>query len=136
MTNNSDMFRNTGRPDPSPAAPPSGEATVSVRPAQFAALRGGDASAAPPRNLGLLMDISLNVVAELGRTRMKIRDVLGLTPGSIIELDKVAGEPINVMVNGALIARGEVVVVDEQFGIRILEIVASPGDLDLMGQQR
>ena len=65
----------------------------------------------------------MGVTAELGRRRMTVRDLLALTPGSVIELDRAAGSPIDVLVNGTLIARGEVVVIDEEFGIRISEIV-------------
>jgi flagellar motor switch protein FliN/FliY len=65
----------------------------------------------------------LSVVAELGRTRMTVADLLSLTPGSVVELDRAAGSPIDLLVNGTLIARGEVVVVDEEFGLRISEIV-------------
>lgn len=74
-------------------------------------------------NMGLLMDVSLQVTVELGRTRKLIKDVLELSPGSIIELDKLAGEPVDVYINTKLIAKGEVVVIDENFGVRITEIV-------------
>ena len=67
----------------------------------------------------------MGVTAELGRRRMTVRDLLALTPGSVIELDRAAGSPVDVLVNGTLIARGEVVVIDEEFGIRIAEIVAA-----------
>jgi flagellar motor switch protein FliN/FliY len=74
--------------------------------------------------LTLLQDVEMGVTAELGRRRMTIRELLGLTPGAVIELDRAAGSPVDVLVNGTLIARGEVVVIDEEFGIRISEIVA------------
>jgi flagellar motor switch protein FliN/FliY len=80
-------------------------------------LRGG---------LDMLHDVEMEVSAELGRTRMAVRELLSLTPGAIVELDRAAGSPADLLVNGRLIARGEVVVVDENFGIRITEIVA-PG---------
>jgi flagellar motor switch protein FliN/FliY len=73
--------------------------------------------------LELLNDVEMGVTAELGRRRMTVRDLLALTPGSIIELDRAAGSPVDVLVNGTVIARGEVVVIDEEFGIRISEIV-------------
>ena len=76
--------------------------------------------------LDMLHDVEMEVSAELGRTRMSVRELLSLTPGAIIELDRAAGSPADLLVNGRLIARGEVVVVDENFGIRITEIVA-PG---------
>jgi flagellar motor switch protein FliN/FliY len=72
----------------------------------------------------LLHDVEMGVTAELGRRRMSVRDLLSLTPGAVIELDRAAGSPVDVLVNGTLIARGEVVVIDEEFGIRISEIVA------------
>jgi flagellar motor switch protein FliN len=74
-------------------------------------------------NLPLLLDIPLEVVVELGRTKKKISEVLELTSGSIVELDKMAGEPVDVYVNNKLVAKGEVVVIDEHFGVRIKEII-------------
>jgi flagellar motor switch protein FliN/FliY len=74
--------------------------------------------------LDMLHDVEMEVSAELGRTRMSVRELLSLTPGAIVELDRAAGSPADLLVNGRLIARGEVVVVDENFGIRITEIVA------------
>jgi flagellar motor switch protein FliN len=74
-------------------------------------------------NLPLLLDIPLEVVVELGRTKKKISEVLELTGGSIVELDKMSGEPVDIYVNNKLIAKGEVVVIDEHFGVRIKEII-------------
>jgi flagellar motor switch protein FliN len=74
-------------------------------------------------NMPLLMDIPLEVVVELGRTKKKISEVLELTSGSIVELDKMAGEFVDVYVNNKLVARGEVVVIEEHFGVRIKEII-------------
>jgi flagellar motor switch protein FliN/FliY len=76
--------------------------------------------------LDMIHDVEMEVSAELGRTRMSVRELLSLSPGAIVELDRAAGSPADLLVNGRLIARGEVVVVDENFGIRITEIV-SPG---------
>lgn len=76
-----------------------------------------------PRSLNLLRNVEMNVTAELGRTRLTVSELLSLTPGSVVELDRAAGTPIDVMVNGTLIAKGEVVVIDEEFGVRISEIV-------------
>jgi len=84
------------------------------------------AGAVPRGGLDMLHDVEMEVSAELGRTRMSVRELLSLTPGAIIELDRAAGSPADLLVNGRLIARGEVVVVDENFGIRITEIV-TPG---------
>ena len=78
--------------------------------------------------LELLHDVEMEVTAELGRTRMSVRELLSLAPGTVIELDRLAGGPADLLVNGRLIARGEVVVIDENFGIRITEIVPSPTD--------
>lgn len=79
---------------------------------------------APTRRLDLLLDVPLEVTVELGRARMTIQDLLGLGPGSVIELDKVAGESLDILVNGRLVARGEAVVVNEKFGARITDIVS------------
>ncbi len=76
------------------------------------------------RGVDLILDISLDVTVELGRVRMLIKDVLELATGSIIELDRVAGEPVDVLVNGRLIAKGEVVVIEDNFGIRLTEIIS------------
>lgn len=81
-------------------------------------------------NIGLLLDISMQLTVELGRTKMQIKKILGLGEGSIIELDKLAGEPVDLLVNGKLIAQGEVVVIDENFGVRITEIVGPHERLD------
>ncbi|MGC1513688.1 MAG: flagellar motor switch protein FliN [Acidimicrobiales bacterium] len=80
------------------------------------------------RSLELLSEVEMGVTAELGRTRLLVKDILALTPGSVIELDRAAGSPIDVLVNGTLIARGEVVVIDEEFGIRISEIIGYEAD--------
>ncbi|MGY6499363.1 MAG: flagellar motor switch protein FliN [Acidimicrobiales bacterium] len=79
--------------------------------------------AAAARSLHLLRDVEMSVTAELGRTKMTVSDLLSLTPGSVVELDRAAGTPIDLLVNGTLIARGEVVVIDEEFGVRISEII-------------
>ncbi len=75
--------------------------------------------------LGRVRDIPLEVTVELGRTRLLIRDILDLTPGSIIELDKIAGEPVDLFANGMLVARGEVIVIDDNFGVRVTEIITA-----------
>ncbi|MEV0569185.1 flagellar motor switch protein FliN [Dactylosporangium sp. NPDC050588] len=80
-----------------------------------------------PPAFDLLHDVEMEVTAELGRTRMSVRELLSLAPGAVIELDRAAGGPADLLVNGRLIARGEVVVIDENFGIRITEIVG-PSD--------
>ncbi|MDC7125698.1 MAG: flagellar motor switch phosphatase FliY [Spirochaetales bacterium] len=84
-------------------------------------------AAAEQGNIGLLMDVSMEMTVELGRTRKLIKEILGMGEGTIIELDKLAGEPVDILVNHKLIAKGEVVVIDENFGVRVTEIV-SPMD--------
>ena len=79
------------------------------------------------RNLDLLMNVSLAVTAELGRCTMRVSDVLKIGKGSIVELDRLAGGPIDVLVNDRLVARGEVVAVDDRFGVRVTEVVARKG---------
>lgn len=76
------------------------------------------------RDIDFLLDIPLEVCVELGRSRMQIKDLLQLGQGSVVELEKLAGEPMEVIVNGRLIARGEVVVVNEKFGVRLTDIVS------------
>jgi flagellar motor switch protein FliN/FliY len=95
-------------------------------PAGFAPLTPGPRGAPVVRGgMEMLHDVEMEVTAELGRTRMSVRDLLSLAPGAVIELDRLAGGPADLLVNGRLIARGEVVVIDENFGIRITEIVTS-----------
>ena len=74
-------------------------------------------------DMGLVLDIGVELTVELGRTRMPIRDVLALGPGALLALDTLAGEPVNLRVNGTLIARGDVVVVDGNYGVRVIELV-------------
>ena len=81
-------------------------------------------TAAQSRRIELLLDVPLELSVELGRTRMSIQELLSLGPGSVIELDKVAGEPLDILVNNRLVARGEAVVVNDKFGIRITDIVS------------
>lgn len=97
-----------------------------VQPVQFANLQEVPNSSAP-QNIGLIMDVPLDVSVELGKTRKTIREILELHQGAIIQLDKMAGEPVDLLVNGKLIAKGEVVVIDENYGIRITAII-SPSD--------
>ena len=95
---------------------------VSVQPVQFQAFDDG-LSASEKKNISLIMDLPLQVTVELGRTQKLIRDILEFGSGSIIELDKLAGEPVDILVNGKAIAKGEVVVIDESFGVRITDII-------------
>ncbi|MGX8176245.1 flagellar motor switch phosphatase FliY [Exiguobacterium artemiae] len=111
------------QPEPRYEAPPAPKKEpVGVSPVQFGQFSDVQQEG-PPGNIGMLYDVPLNVTVELGRTRRSVRDILELTQGSIIELDKLAGEPVDVFVNNTLIATGEVVVIEENFGVRITEIV-------------
>ncbi|MNW30505.1 Flagellar motor switch protein FliN [compost metagenome] len=98
--------------------------SVNVQPVQFANLGTPTFGLPDENNLNLLMDIPLKVTVELGRTQKQIKDILELSQGSIIELDKLAGEPVDILVNNKLIAKGEVVVIDENFGVRVTDIVS------------
>jgi len=95
-----------------------------IQPAEFANFEGGSEQSEQSRNLDILMDIPLDVTVQLGKTRRSIRDILNFTQGSIIELDKLAGEPVDILVNQRLVAKGEVVVIDENFGVRVTDIVS------------
>ncbi len=96
---------------------------VNIQPAQFQTLSNDYVGAAGNQNIGLIMDVPLEVTVELGRTTKSISEILDFAPGTIIELDRIAGEPIDVLVNGKFVARGEVVVIEESFGIRVTEII-------------
>ncbi|MDY3770325.1 MAG: flagellar motor switch phosphatase FliY [Lachnospiraceae bacterium] len=97
---------------------------ANVQPAQFQAFNTQmPQQMASQENIGLIMDVPLEVTVELGRTKKSIAEILDFTPGTIIELDKIAGEPIDVLVNGKFVAKGEVVVIEENFGIRVTEII-------------
>ena len=95
---------------------------------EFQTLAAPAFGSAVSRSLDLLHDVEMAVTVELGRTRMTVREILCLAPGTVVELDRAAGAPVDVVVNGTLIARGEVVVIDEEFGIRVTEIVSGPED--------
>ncbi len=117
-------------PGPAPTAPPpmptmqaAPQQPVNVSAAQFSPFAGSYAMANAPENIDLIMDVPLEVTVELGRTHKSIHDILDFAPGTIIELNKIAGEPIDVLVNGKYVAKGEVVVIEESFGIRITEIM-------------
>lgn len=96
---------------------------MNVQPAQFQNFSNAYSGMQSNENIGLIMDVPLEVTVELGRTRKSISEILDFAPGTIIELDKIAGEPIDVLVNGKFVAKGEVVVIEESFGIRVTEII-------------
>lgn len=92
--------------------------------AQFGDLGADGAGAGGEVSLDLILDVGVTIALEVGRTRITVRELLQLTQGSILELDRLAGEPLDVLVNGVRVARGEVVVVNEKFGIRLIEVVS------------
>ncbi|MEW4262775.1 MULTISPECIES: flagellar motor switch phosphatase FliY [Priestia] len=100
---------------------------VEVQPASFSEFEHVSSPQGDSRNLDMLLDIPLQVTVELGRTRRTVQEILALSSGSIIELDKLAGEPVDILINSKLIAKGEVVVIDENFGVRVTDII-SPRD--------
>jgi len=139
-------------PTPTPTPSPAPDATPSAAQAADAALNAAQAAvqsladnttpqpldlpkfgevpaAAPlPQGMDLLSDVNLQVKIELGRTRMLVEDVLRLNAGSVVELDKLAGDPVDIFVNDRPVARGEVLVLNDNFCVRINEILAAPGD--------
>ncbi|HBA68370.1 MAG TPA: flagellar motor switch phosphatase FliY [Lachnospiraceae bacterium] len=96
---------------------------MNIQPAQFQNFSADYSGIQSNENIGLIMDVPLEVTVELGRTSKSISEILDFAPGTIIELDKIAGEPIDVLVNGKFVAKGEVVVIEESFGIRVTEII-------------
>lgn len=99
--------------------------TAAVARAQFNDLGPKAAAAAGQEmNLNLILDVSVTLALEVGRARMSVRELLQLAPGAIVELDRLAGEPLDVLVNGVRVARGEVVVINEKFGIRLTDVVS------------
>jgi len=120
-------------PEPAVADPDAPTIRTSAAPkVQIPAQAGGVAPAriqvSDRGGLDLLRDVAMEVTVELGRTRMTVRELLSLSPGAVVELDRAAGSPADLLVNGTMIARGEIVVIDEDFGIRITEIVTSGAD--------
>lgn len=113
-------------PAPTPAPPRENAqkaySNVTAHPVQFAPLES-PAGNGSPSNLDLLLGVTLQVTVELGRTKMNIEEILRLGPGSVVELEKLAGEPVDVLINDKMIARGEVVVLDDRFGVRITDVL-------------
>ncbi|MDR0503140.1 MAG: flagellar motor switch protein FliN [Treponema sp.] len=106
---------------------------TNVQPVQFPNLMQPRLNPQESGNIGLIMDVSMEMTVELGRTRKLIKEILGMGEGTIIELDKLAGEPVDILVNHKLIAKGEVVVIDENFGVRVTEIVSPMERLNDLG---
>jgi len=93
--------------------------------AQFSDLGASATGAGQEVNLNIILDVAVTLALEVGRARMSVRELLQLAPGAIVELDRLAGEPLDVLVNGVRIARGEVVVVNDKFGIRLTDVVSA-----------
>ena len=106
--------------------------TSSPQPASFPAVQNTE-TAGSPKNIDFILDIPMSVAVYVGSTKMAIRDLLQLAQGSVIELDKLAGEPMEVLVNNKLVARGEVVVVNEKFGIRLTDVVSAAERVQQLG---
>ena len=102
-----------------------GSGIPNVQSLQYPMLQGNIAGSGEQGNIGLIMDVYMEMTVELGRTKKQIKDILGMGEGTIIELDKLAGEPVDILVNHKPIAKGEVVVIDENFGVRVTEILSS-----------
>ncbi len=116
MADNEVANSGVNAPTSAPAPPPT--------PASFPSLDGGGAASAP-KNIDFILDIPMQVTVQVGSTKMVIRELLQLGQGSVIELEKLAGEPMEVLVNNKLVARGEVVVVNEKFGIRLTDVISA-----------
>ena len=105
------------------------------QPAKFAPLAGDEGGGATSQNLNLILDVSTKVTVELGRTSMLIKDILNLNIGSVVEINKLAGEPVDILVNEKLIAKGEVVVINENFGVRVTEIAGAEQRIKKLGSE-
>ena len=120
--------------EPEVEAAAQAESTVTVQPVQFASFEDLDQVAGPQnQNLNILLDVKLQLTVELGRTELPIKKVLELTKGSIVTLNKAAGEPVELYANGKLIAYGEVVVIEDNFGLRITHITDPAKRLNSLG---
>ncbi|MGN0242169.1 MAG: flagellar motor switch phosphatase FliY [Candidatus Weimeria sp.] len=122
VNNGVSYMQNPGSMPPPPSQPVV-NSTVDVQGAQFTPFVSNITPQLANENIDLIMDVPLEVTVELGRTHKSIHDILEFAPGTIIELNKIAGEPVDVLVNGKYVAKGEVVVIEESFGVRITEIV-------------
>ena len=116
-------------PPPPPGAPPEGDAAPAddgqVSPASLETLAADPGKSAGVANLEAILDIPVSLSMEIGRTQISIKNLLQLNQGSVVALDRLAGEPMDVLVNGTLIAHGEVVVVNEKFGIRLTDVISA-----------
>ena len=117
------MENNISKPVEGAEIPFGSQAGAAVRRASFEDLDGGGNPTVSYNDIDLVMDVPVQVTVELGRAKMQIRNLLALTQGSVVELDIIAGEPLEVVVNGCLVAQGEVVIVNDRYGIRLTDIV-------------
>jgi len=119
------MSNDQDKPPDLPRVDSNSESDTSLRvePASFPPLTPAAQREMTLKDLEFLVDVDLEVAVELGRAQMSLREVLGLVPGVVIELDKLEGEPVDILVNGKLVGRGEVVVIEDMFGVRVTEIV-------------
>lgn len=121
------LAEQTAASQPTPAAPAASQV--------FQPLQEAAAAPAVPMEIERIMDIPVQLTAELGRTRITIKNLLQLSQGSVVELDGLAGQPLDVMINGYLIAQGEVVVVNDKYGIRLTDIVLPSERIQKLGRQ-
>lgn len=110
------------------------EKPIEVQQAAFQPLQAGLHAEALPKNIDLIMDVPLEISVVLGRTKLSIKEILNLGTGSLVELDRLAEEPVEILVNGKKVAYGEVVVVDENFGVRITSIVSNEEKIKSLGK--
>lgn len=142
MAPDNDDFNINNTPEPEAFEPETVEAkqtesTVTVQPVQFASFEDLDQVQGPQnQNLNILLDVKLQLTVELGRTELPIKKVLELTKGSIVTLNKAAGEPVELYANGKLIAYGEVVVIEDNFGLRITHITDPAKRLHSLGANK
>ncbi len=115
-----------------PAGNAAGASAPEAQPASFPAVEKGGASPSP-NNLDFILDIPMQVTVQVGSARMQIREILQLGQGSVIELEKLAGEPMEVLVNNKLVAKGEVVVVNDKFGIRLTDVISAAQRVQQLG---
>lgn len=112
--------------DPAPAGPgPALGAPQTVADAALVELGGGTDLNGAGGDLGLVLDVPVEVAVEIGRARMTVREALAIAPGTVVSLDRLAGEPVDLLINGRVVARGEVVAVDEEFGLLVTEVLAA-----------
>ncbi|HWI65941.1 MAG TPA: flagellar motor switch protein FliN [Symbiobacteriaceae bacterium] len=113
----------------SSGAEPAAPEAPAPQPALFPSLDPARPAAAPPESapIGLLANVEMDVAVHLGQARRSIRDILSMSPGSVVELDKLAGESVDILVNNRLVARGEIVVIGENFGVRVTELIHNLG---------